>query len=66
MGIVFILLVIIGIVILIKPSILWQVTESWKSDGAERPSDLYKLSTRFGGIMMSIAGLSGVVAIWFL
>lgn len=47
---------------LIKPSIIWLITESWKSNDFTEPSNLYIWSTRFGGIMMTLAGIGGIVA----
>lgn len=57
-----IMLVIIGITMIIKPNIIWFVTESWKSNDATEPTHLYIWSTRFGGIMITLAGIGGVVA----
>jgi hypothetical protein len=66
MGFISVLLVILGLVMLFKPLIIWTITESWKSNDATEPSDLYIMSTRFGGIMVTLAGLGGVLAFWFL
>ncbi|MDQ0899534.1 DUF6199 family natural product biosynthesis protein [Paenibacillus sp. V4I7] len=66
MGFISVLLVILGLIMLLKPSIVWTVTESWKSNDATKPSELYVWSTRFGGIIVTLAGLGGVLAFWFL
>jgi hypothetical protein len=47
---------------IIKPSFFWLITESWKSSVGTEPSDLYVLSTRFGGIMITLAGIGAVIA----
>ena len=54
-GIVFIL---IGAAGLICPDLVWMITESWKTDGAAEPSDLYRFSTRFGGAAFAIVGVA--------
>lgn len=66
MGIMGVLLVILGMLMLIKPIIIWSITESWKSNDATEPSDLYVWSTRFGGVMCTFAGLGGILAVWVL
>jgi hypothetical protein len=45
---------------LYKPPLIWIITESWKSNDATEPSDLYILSTRIGGIMFTLVGLGGI------
>jgi len=50
----------------LKPDIIWMITESWKSDNAYGPSNLYKLSTKIGGVMMFLAGLASLIVQVFL
>lgn len=57
-----IILILFGLLMLINPSIIWRATEQWKSDAADRPSDLYIKSTRFGGIMFIVAGIAALLA----
>lgn len=52
-----ILFLIFGAFIFIKPDVLWKLTEQWKSYRADEPSDLYLISTKFGGVMFGILGL---------
>jgi hypothetical protein len=66
MGIISVLLILLGLMMLSKPSIIWTIIESWKSNDATEPSDLYVWSTRFGGIIVTLTGLGGVFAFWFL
>lgn len=61
----FIFLFIAGILIILKPNILWILTESWKSNGTE-PSELYLWSTRLGGIICFVIGLAGTIALNFI
>jgi uncharacterized membrane protein len=60
-----VLLVLFGLLMLFKPTLIWLITESWKSDDATEPSDLYIWSTRFGGVMCTLAGIAAVL-VWFL
>ena len=52
-GIIFLVL---GIFILLKPHLVWKLTEEWKSYRADEPSDLYLKSTKFGGILFALLG----------
>lgn len=58
-------LFITGLIMIIKPKIFWQITEQWKSYDAEEPSDLYIKSAVFGGIIVILAGIGGVI-VFFL
>lgn len=41
-----IVLCIIGIVLTIKPALVWKITESWKTEGSNAPSDRYMRALR--------------------
>ena len=47
----------LGIVMFLKPHIVWRLTEEWKSYGADEPSDLYLKSTKMGGILFALVGV---------
>ena len=52
----------IGAVMLAKPQFVYELTESWKHDGgAGEPSKLYLSSTRFGGVMLILSGICGLI-----
>ncbi|GKU78449.1 DUF6199 family natural product biosynthesis protein [Paenibacillus sp. L3-i20] len=57
-----ILLVVVGLIMIFKTSLFWKISEKWTSADGTEPSDLYIFNTRFGGIMVSIAGSLGIVA----
>lgn len=57
-----IILIIIGIIMIVKPSIIWLISESWNSSDGTEPSDFYTWSTRFGSILVTIAGIGGIIA----
>ncbi len=55
-------LIAMGIAMLWKPRLVFELTESWKHDGgADEPSRLWLFSTRFGGVMCVLAGICGLI-----
>lgn len=56
-----ILLILCGLVMVIYPEFVYELTESWKSDAIGTPSEWYIYSTRFGGVMFILAGAAGIV-----
>ena len=56
-----IVILVIGACMLLRPDVIYQLTESWKSNAADEPSRLYIISTRFGGVMFLLVGLLGAV-----
>lgn len=63
MIIVGIVLIVVGVLMLVRPDVVWSITESWKSNDATEPSKLYKLSIRFGGIVCTLVGIGLVIAL---
>ncbi|SFF11092.1 hypothetical protein SAMN04487969_11463 [Paenibacillus algorifonticola] len=57
-----ILLICFGLLLAVRPALAWSLTESWKSNDGTEPSSLYPLSTRFGGILCTLAGLGAILA----
>ncbi len=51
------LLIALGVLCLVKPEWVWLVTESWKSRGADGPSDWFEAYTRLGGAILLAVGL---------
>ena len=58
------LLTIFGAALIWKPQVFYELTESWKHDGGSEPSNLYILSTRFGGVMCALVGIGGMVCVF--
>jgi hypothetical protein len=56
-----IFLIIIGVSMVIEPSLFWLLTESWKSNDGTEPSRLYIWSTRVGGIIFTVVGFCSVI-----
>lgn len=57
-GVAFILL---GLLVFIKPTFIWKITEQWKSDCAKEPSKLYIKSIRFGGTIFVLLGVVMII-----
>ena len=49
-----------GLVMLCFPDLVYELTQSWKNYSSGEPSDLYRFSTRFGGVMCILAGIGGL------
>ena len=56
-----IIFIIIGIVMLISPKTIFQITESWKSISDNEPLALYNVSTRVGGVAFLIVGIASII-----
>ena len=56
----------VGFLMLLKPDIWWEITESWKSYDATEPSDFYIKGTRFGGGTFTLVGIAGIIAFFWL
>ena len=54
-------LIALGITMLVNPRLVFQLAESWKHDGGAEPSEMFLFSTRFGGVMCTLAGICGRV-----
>lgn len=57
-----VILIAIGLTMLFKTEWFWTLTESWKSESASGPSELYDINIKFGGVMCFLVGLAGVIA----
>ena len=55
-----IVLIIWGFIMVRFPDVVYELTQSWKNYSSGEPSDLYRFSTRFGGVMCILAGLCGL------
>lgn len=56
-----IVLIGIGAFLFLKPDLMWKLTEQWKSYRADRPSDFYLKSTKFGGLLFMLCGIVAIV-----
>ncbi len=57
-----IIIIVIGLVMLINPDLIYDITEGWKNSSVNvYPSDMYRVSTRIGGGFIVIVGIAAVV-----
>jgi hypothetical protein len=56
-----VIFVIAGVTFFFKPEYLWRLTESWKSNDAHEPSDLYIISTKIGAVIFFLVGIAGLL-----
>lgn len=56
-----IIIAVIGIFIFLKPHLLWELTEKWKSYRADEPSGFYLKSTKFGGTLLVLCGILMII-----
>ena len=61
-----IILIVIGIVMILKPKIVFNFLEGWKNSTSSEPSNLYTFSTRLGGILSLGGGIVVLVVFLFL
>lgn len=54
-------LIAMGMTMLLNPRLFFELTERWKYDGCGEPSKRFLFSTRFGGVMCTLAGIGGVI-----
>lgn len=52
------ILCIVGLVFAVKPTLVWKLTESWKTEGSKAPSDRYMRVLRIvGGATLGVGVL---------
>ena len=60
-----ILFLLVGAVLILKPKLLYDLTESWKNNASDDPSRLYLMSTRFGGVIILGIGIASMVVFFW-
>ena len=58
-----IILIVVGILLLLFPHTIFELTQSWKYASVTDPSKLYLISTRIGGIILMGVGAVCIVVI---
>ncbi|MEE0964705.1 MAG: hypothetical protein U0L73_10920 [Ruminococcus bromii] len=56
-----IFLLIVGVLMFCFPDMVYNITESWKSNASSGPSGMYKLHIRIGGIACTLVGIAGLI-----
>ena len=46
-------LCVIGLVLTVKPTLVWKLTESWKTERSSAPSDRYNIGARYSKFLMN-------------
>ncbi|SMG43655.1 DUF6199 family natural product biosynthesis protein [Paenibacillus aquistagni] len=62
----FIILFLVSLLMAVKPSIIWYITESWKSNQATEPSGTYIILIRCASVLFALAAIGGISALLFL
>ncbi|WP_245600037.1 DUF6199 family natural product biosynthesis protein [Paenibacillus harenae] len=63
---IFVMLILIGIVNIIFPSIGWYLKHGWAVDGDSEPSDTYLFMTKFGGVIAVVIGSILLIISFFI
>ncbi len=58
-------LLVLGITAFLWPKTVWEITERWKINGDGEPSDFYLTFTKYGGLLLALLGLAGVLTGFF-
>ncbi len=61
-----VLLTVVGIVMIVNPRFVYEITQNWKNIGNSEPSEMYIWHTRFGGVIFVIVGIVCTVFLVFL
>ena len=56
-----IILLIVGIVMICFPDIVYEISESWKSNVSDGPSDHYKIYTRIEGAFICLVSIVAII-----
>ena len=60
------LLIAAGALCILKPEWVWKVSEAWKSNAADGPSEWYEAHTRLAGVAFLFIGLFFLIALFLL
>lgn len=52
-----IIVIFIGLLMLLNPYLVYEITEEWKNDGGGEPSKSYIWQTRISGIICLVVGI---------
>ena len=58
-----VILALLGILMLFKPLIVYNLLESWKNNGSSEPSKFYVINLRIGGAVFLVVGILGTVVL---
>ena len=52
-----IMLIIAGIILVVAPSLVYDITQNWKNGNDSEPSDFYRITTRVQGVILVVVGI---------
>lgn len=61
-----VIIAVVGVIMIVKPKFIYEITESWKNNSGGEPSEAYILWTRLSGIVCLLIGIVGAVALLIL
>ena len=61
-----IIIAVAGVIMIVKPEFIYELTESWKNYSESEPSKAYLLWTRLSGIVCLLLGVVGAVVLLVL
>ena len=61
-----IVVLLIGILIVLKPKIVYNLTQKWRSANNSEPSALYIFVIRFWGVLFVLLGIAALIILLFL
>lgn len=56
-----IFLVAMGLIMLVKPKLIWKIAESWKTKAVAEPTELYIILIRIVGGILVIGGIFAIL-----
>ena len=59
-------LLVAGLLMLCFPTVIYSITESWKTNASSEPSGMYKIHIRVGGVACLLVGVAGIIAYFVL
>lgn len=53
--------IVFGLFMIVAPKLFYKITQGWKNDSETEPSNLFVISTRFGGVIFIVVGIAAIV-----
>lgn len=61
-----IIVLLVGIFVVIKPKIVYDLTQNWRNAKSAEPSQLYLFVTRIWGVLFILLGIAGLIVFLFV
>jgi len=55
------MLIIAGIILVVAPNLVYDITQNWKNGNDSEPSDFYRITTRVQGVILVVVGIVLIV-----